>query len=179
MKNSPSVPGPAEGDPQPGPIKRLCRNPDGRISSGRVGSQSVAASPRNALFAPAAQRPRPTGRDMDLRTVDLDPLGNRLLAALPREDFASLRPLLATGPLTQGSVLADAGDEVDRVVFPFSGMISLVLVMKDGRAIETATVGRNGVFGGAAAFGLYRSRVRAIVQIEMTGGFIPAAQFRK
>jgi len=116
---------------------------------------------------------------MDLRTVDLDPLGNRLLAGLPREDFELLRPHLVIGPLAQASLLAEAGDEVDRVVFPLSGMISLLVVMKDGRAIETATVGRNGFFGAAAGFGLYRSNVRAIVQVQMTGGFITSAQFRK
>jgi CRP-like cAMP-binding protein len=83
------------------------------------------------------------------------------------------------GQLAQGTVLAEAGDEVDRVAFPLSGMISLVVVMKDGRAIETATVGRDGFFDAASAFGLHRSTVRAIVQVPMTGGFITSSQFRK
>lgn len=116
---------------------------------------------------------------MDLRTADLDPLGNRLLARLPRNDFELLKPHLATGSLAQSIVLAEAGDEVDRVVFPLNGMISLVVVMKDGRAIETATVGRDGIFGAASAFGLHRSKVRAIVQVQMNGAFVASAQFRK
>jgi CRP-like cAMP-binding protein len=78
-----------------------------------------------------------------------------------------------------GTVLAETGDEVDQVIFPLSGMISLVAVMKDGRAIETATVGRDGVYGEAVAFGPYRSKVRALVQMEMNGAWLASQQFRK
>ena len=49
--------------------------------------------------------------------------------------------------LAQGTVLYEAGNEVDEVYFPLSGMISLLVVMRDGKAIETATVGREGVVG--------------------------------
>jgi CRP-like cAMP-binding protein len=76
-------------------------------------------------------------------------------------------------------VIAEAGDEVDRVVFPLNGMISLVIVMKDGKAIETATIGRNGFFGASAGFGRHRTTVRAIVQVAMRAAWIPAARFRK
>jgi hypothetical protein len=41
--------------------------------------------------------------------------------------------------------LYESGNEVDEVYFPLSGMISLLVVMRDGKAIETATVGREGV----------------------------------
>jgi CRP-like cAMP-binding protein len=44
-------------------------------------------------------------------------------------------------------VLREPGDEVDHVYFPHSGMLSLLAVMRDGKAIETATVGREGVVG--------------------------------
>jgi hypothetical protein len=46
--------------------------------------------------------------------------------------------------LSQGIVLFEPGDEVDQIYFPLSGMVSLVIVMQDGKAIETATVGREG-----------------------------------
>ena len=52
--------------------------------------------------------------------------------------------------LAQGLVLFEAGDEVDEVYFPQTGMISLVVVMRDDKAIETAPVGREGVVGGAS-----------------------------
>jgi hypothetical protein len=42
-------------------------------------------------------------------------------------------------------VLSEAGDEVDPVYFPHFGMLSLLAVLRDGKAIETATVGRERV----------------------------------
>ena len=47
--------------------------------------------------------------------------------------------------LLRAPVLYESDDEVDEVYFPLSGMISLLVVMRDGKAIETATVGREGV----------------------------------
>ena len=68
------------------------------------------------------------------------PLDNKLLASLPRGHFESLLPHLTTIPLQQGVVLYEAGDEVDQVYFPHGGMLSLLTVLRDGKAIETATV---------------------------------------
>ena len=76
---------------------------------------------------------------------DLGPISNKLLNALPQSDFPLLHPRLTTIHLAQGTVLCEAGNEVDEVYFPLSGMISLLVVMRDGKAIETATVGREGV----------------------------------
>jgi CRP-like cAMP-binding protein len=106
-------------------------------------------------------------------------LGNRLLAALPRKDFELLLPHLATLRLEQATVLCEAVAEFDHVYFPLSGMISLVVVMRDGKAIETATVGREGVVGAMSGLGLYISQVRAIAQLPMFAARIASAQFRK
>jgi CRP-like cAMP-binding protein len=111
--------------------------------------------------------------------VSIDLLANRLLADLPRSDFDLLRSHLTIGPFTQGTVLAEVGDEIDQVYFPLRGMISLLTILKEGKAIETATIGRDGVFGAAAAFGLYYSRVRAIVQVPLTAVTIAAPHLRQ
>jgi CRP-like cAMP-binding protein len=44
-------------------------------------------------------------------------------------------------------VLIEAGEKLDHVYFPHSGMLSLLVVLDDGKAIEVATVGREGVIG--------------------------------
>jgi CRP-like cAMP-binding protein len=107
------------------------------------------------------------------------PLDNKLLSALRRAQFDLLAPHLTTVSLSQGQMLAGAGDELDQVYFPQSGMLSLLAVLSDGRAIETATVGREGVVGAMAGFGLYKSLVRVIVQLPMAVSQISAVQFRK
>jgi CRP-like cAMP-binding protein len=106
------------------------------------------------------------------------PLDNKLLASLPRDHFDRLLPHLATIHLQQGVVLGEAGDEVDQIYFPHYGMLSLLAVLRDGKAIETATVGREGVVGAMAGFGLYKSLVRAVVQMPMACSRIAAPHFR-
>src|ERR1700731_4825637 len=107
------------------------------------------------------------------------PLDNKLLSTLPRGQFDLLAPHLATVSLQQGEMLVGAGEEFDHVYFPHNGMLSLLAVLRDGKAIETATVGREGVVGAMAGFGLYRSLVRVIVQLPMAASKISAPQFRK
>jgi len=106
-------------------------------------------------------------------------LDNKLLAALPRHQFDMLAPHLIAVSLQQGEILAEPGDEFDHVYFPQNGMLSLLAVLRDGKAIETATVGREGVVGAMAGLGLYKSLVRVVVQLPMVVSKIPASQFRK
>jgi CRP-like cAMP-binding protein len=106
-------------------------------------------------------------------------LDNKLLAALPRSQFNLLVPHLTTTMLAQSVVVYETGDEVDQIYFPHNGMFSLLAVMRDGKAIETATVGREGVIGAMAGLGLYTSLVRAVVQLPLAATKISSAQFRK
>ena len=98
---------------------------------------------------------------------------------MPREHFSLLQPHLTVVACQQNTVLLEAGDEVDQVYFPHNGMLSLLAVMRDGKAIETATVGREGVVGAMSGLGLYRSMVRVVVQLSMTTTRISASHFRK
>jgi CRP-like cAMP-binding protein len=114
-----------------------------------------------------------------LHTLTTSPLDNKLLATLPRSDFDMLAPYLTTSSLPQGQIAYEAGAEVDHIYFPHGGMFSLLAVMRDGKAIETATVGREGVVGAMAGLGLYQSMVRTIVQLPLHASKIAAAPFRR
>jgi CRP-like cAMP-binding protein len=107
------------------------------------------------------------------------PTDNRLLAELPRADIEALVPHGTLMSLARGVVLCEVDDEVDEVYFPLSGMISLVIVMKTGKAIETATIGREGTFGAMAGLGIHLSQVRAIIQHPMEAFRVAAPAFRK
>jgi CRP-like cAMP-binding protein len=106
-------------------------------------------------------------------------LANKLLAALPHADFEALKSHFTIVPVAQGTLLFEVDDEVDQIFFPLSGMISLLVVLKNGDAVETATVGREGVVGAMAGMGLHRSRIRAVIQLAGTVARIPAPQFKK
>ena len=82
--------------------------------------------------------------------------------------FSASRPC-AVHP---GHYSCRAGDEVDQVYFPLSGMVSMVVVMRDGKAIETATVGREGVVGAMSGMAFISTRVRAIARLPVSAGRI-------
>ena len=76
---------------------------------------------------------------------------NRLLASLSPEAFDQLRPHLISVELKHGAVVTRPNERFERVYFPISGFISVVVELSDGRMIETGMVGRDGVLGGGAA----------------------------
>lgn len=98
---------------------------------------------------------------------------NRLLATLSREALSLIEPALNEEPISQGTVLLEPGEPIRQVYFPQSGMISLVVVTKDGDLIETSTIGREGALGLHRGFGERRSFTRATVQIA--GRFLTIA----
>lgn len=108
-----------------------------------------------------------------------DPLANKLLASLPHVDFLKVLPLLTQITLAQGDLLQNPGEEVSHVYFPHDGMISLLAVMLDGRAIETATVGPEGVFGVMAGIGVHKTLAKAVVQLPLTASRLSATAFRQ
>jgi CRP-like cAMP-binding protein len=104
-------------------------------------------------------------------TGPLPILMNRFLSALPADDKALLAPQLAQVELEKGRMLYDPGDLLDQVYFPASCVVSLMTLMENGSAIESATIGREGALGLMAAVGPRQSLRRAIVQA-------PGAAFR-
>jgi CRP-like cAMP-binding protein len=114
-----------------------------------------------------------------LHTIDLEQRSNKLLASLPHEDLQLLIPHLSSVQLASGTVLAEPGVEVDHAYFPLSGAVSLLVVMRNGKAIETGTVGREGVVGAMSGFGSCKWQVRAIAQLPMFARKIASTEFRK
>ena len=104
---------------------------------------------------------------------------NRLFASLPAEDFALVAPHLVTVELERGRLLYDPGDRIDTAYFPQDGVISLMVLMENGTAIEGATIGREGALGLSAAIRPRQSLARAIVQTPVRASRISAAQLHE
>ena len=73
--------------------------------------------------------------------------GNRLLAVSPDDALALLEPDLRQLTLPQGVVCYGAGDPIDQVYFPHTGMISQLIATGDGDMVETCSIGREGAVG--------------------------------
>jgi CRP-like cAMP-binding protein len=104
---------------------------------------------------------------------------NRLLASLLPADFELLRPHLRPTQLKNETVLYEAGDPVDRVFFPHSGIISLVVELSEGQLIEAAMIGRDSMLGATAAQDGQVSLNKAIVQLSGTGETLDVGQFER
>ena len=78
---------------------------------------------------------------------------NKLLAALPAADYQRILPSLTTVPLKFKQVLHKNGAKIDKVYFLGGGVGSVTNVMKDGRMVEVATIGNEGVIGIAVFLG--------------------------
>jgi CRP-like cAMP-binding protein len=107
-----------------------------------------------------------------------DALRNKLLALLPQRDLKSLTVKSAVVAFAQGDVVQKERQDVGAIYFPFSGMLSLLVVLKDGRMVETSVVGREGMIGARAGLDAQISRVRVVAQLPLRALRISAEDFR-
>ncbi len=73
--------------------------------------------------------------------------GNRLLSMLGSSSRALLDQHLRSIDVRIGSVLCWADHAIDHAFFPDGAILSVLTVLADGSAIETAKIGREGAFG--------------------------------
>jgi CRP-like cAMP-binding protein len=91
---------------------------------------------------------------------------NRLLDALEPVSRQRIDPHLEPVDLKLGAIVCDAGGPLKHAYFPQSAVLSLLTVLEDGSAIETANIGREGAFGVFAAMYSRVSFNRCMVQLE-------------
>jgi|SRR5579871_2907654 len=72
---------------------------------------------------------------------------NRLLAALPADDFLRILPYLKTIPIRVKQVLHKSGEPFRVVYFLNGGVASITTALSDGTTVEAATVGDEGMLG--------------------------------
>ena len=108
---------------------------------------------------------------------DNEHLRNRLLACMPGAGLAELARHLEIVPLTSRSVLFQAGQPLQHVYFPHSGLVCLMACMREG-ATETAAIGREGFVGFEAVLGGESPVNEGLVQLAGTASRLPVAVLR-
>jgi CRP-like cAMP-binding protein len=106
-------------------------------------------------------------------------ISNKILLALPDDEFRVLRPDLKFIPMPHHRILYEPNCKIESVYFPNSGLISLVIVMADRKTVEVAVLGSEGFAGVPSIAGLTRSPVREVVQIAGDGFEVDAEVFRQ
>jgi CRP-like cAMP-binding protein len=105
---------------------------------------------------------------------------NKLLAALPAADYRRILPALTTVPLKFRQVMHKYGEPIDTVYFIGGGVASVTNVMTDGRMVEVATIGNEGMVGVTVFLGGTVSPGEAFIQVpDGDGQAMSADAFRK
>src|SRR5207302_10473616 len=77
--------------------------------------------------------------------------------------------------MPQYKILYDQGEKIGNAYFPNEGMVSLVVLVHDGRSVEVGITGCEGIVGAPLAFGFEKAPMRAIMQIKGKGLRIPSS----
>ena len=93
------------------------------------------------------------------------PSPNKLLAALPAADYRRIFPSLTPVSLKFKDVMHKHGEPIDTVYFIGGGTASVTNVMTDGRMVEVATIGNEGVVGMTVFLGGTISPGEAFIQV--------------
>jgi CRP-like cAMP-binding protein len=119
----------------------------------------IAMSAKNFRVVSAEQR---TG-------IDGKQVTNKVLLATPDNEYELMRADLTYIDLPSHLSLHEPTQNLEFAYFPNRGMVSQVVVTKDGRTVEVGVVGNEGYVGAGLAVGLTRSSVREVIQIAGDG----------
>jgi CRP-like cAMP-binding protein len=107
------------------------------------------------------------------------PIQNKILAALPSEEYERLSSHLTPVSLTLGDILYKTEERITYAYFPSNAIVSLVANMKDGRSVEVGLVGNDGMVGLSVVLGDDVAPNQAIVQIADGAMRIKASKLRE
>ncbi|MGD0960873.1 MAG: Crp/Fnr family transcriptional regulator [Methylomonas sp.] len=93
-----------------------------------------------------------------------NPRQNRLLNALPLEEYERLLPNLERIELPLSQVIYESGGALRYAYFPTTCIVSLLYVLENGASAEIAVVGNDGMIGVALFMGGGSMPNRAVVQ---------------
>ena len=106
------------------------------------------------------------------------PRENRLLAALPREDYERLLAKLDMVSLAIKQIVYEPNGPIPHVYFPTSAVTSVISIMEDGVGVEVATVGNEGMVGLPLFLGAATTPLQAFCQVPGAAARLKADVFR-
>ena len=108
---------------------------------------------------------------------------NRILAALPHDEFEQLRPKLREVSFQIGDIVYQAEEEIEWVYFVNRGVVSWLATLEDGNTVEAGVIGPEGVAGLPVVLGARSTPNQGLVQSTVDASRISARdvvnEFRK
>jgi CRP-like cAMP-binding protein len=103
---------------------------------------------------------------------------NQILASLAAKDFARLEPHLQHITLNVRQEIEDAGEPIQFIYFPLSGMVSIV-AHEGGNDLEVGIVGRDGMTGTSVVLGSDTAPHESFVQVMGDAVRIATTEFKR
>ena len=103
---------------------------------------------------------------------------NRILSRASPVDLEDLRPHLRIVEMQRGKVVAESRARVNQVYFPHGGILSCVVELEDGWAIESGMIGNDGAFGAAQAIDNKASLHKVVVQVSGLASVVDAEHLK-
>lgn len=127
------------------------------------------------------ERKRKTGSHTSSERHDAagNAVKNQILLSIPDEEFKLILPHLERLELPNRLILQEAGEKMEFAYFVNRGLASMVVLTSDGRSVEVAIVGKEGLVGMPLIAGFRQNAWRAIMQIPGQGFRIKAAALRE
>jgi CRP-like cAMP-binding protein len=105
--------------------------------------------------------------------------GNRLLDMVDVEVRSRLLEAAELVALTHRQIVADIDRPIEHVYFPLYGVLSVLSATMTGEAVETATVGPEGMTGVPVLLGADQMSCQTFCQVPGRAYRLPAAAFRE
>lgn len=103
---------------------------------------------------------------------------NQILGRLSDNERGRVEPHLSVVRLERGERLAEPMSRISKAYFPHSGVLSFVVDLPGGGAVETAVVGNDGVFGAGQALNDQVTLNSVIVQMSGEASIIDLPRLR-
>jgi CRP-like cAMP-binding protein len=100
---------------------------------------------------------------------------NRLLALLPKTEYSNLSLKLKSVRFKKKTLLYHTGDQIKYCYFLTAGIVSLLSVAREGKTMEVAMVGNEGIIGISVLLQTDKTPYDAITQTEIEALKIDAA----
>jgi len=105
---------------------------------------------------------------------NLSTVSNRLLSALPKEEFVLIQPHLKICSFRLGQIIYNEGDAINNIYFPKYGMISLLSVTQNGHAVEVGYTSDEGMLGLPIILGRNEMPYQAMAQSKVECFYVEA-----
>lgn len=105
-------------------------------------------------------------RSTQTHPMTAEPQTNKILAALPREEFDQIAAKLRTVPLKLGEILYMPEQKIEHVYFVTSGVVSLLAALENGATVEAGVIGPEGMAGISVILGADSTPNQALIQAD-------------